>query len=149
MSPDPRASSCVLGQPLAGIGNRPPELHEGHINIDTASVCTAAAIDADIRPPSCTTVAFAAVEDNAHVTQVGKLSTQLFISVQPGPGDDEGEHVSNPAVSRLPLTRGGDRSPGLRWRGWSRWRPSRWACRLRARRRGRGLATQPAFKVLT
>src|SRR5215510_3789858 len=85
--------SCVLRQPLAGIGNRPSELHEGHINIDPASVYTAAAIDAAIRAMSCTTVAFAAVEDDAHVTPVLKLSAQLFISVQAGTGDDKDEHV--------------------------------------------------------
>src|SRR5262245_52305968 len=93
MSPDPRRGSCVLRQPLAGIANRPPELHKGHVNIDPASVY-AAAIDADIRALSCPTVAFAAVEDDAHVTPVLKLSAQLFISVQPGTGDDEDEHVS-------------------------------------------------------
>jgi hypothetical protein len=38
----------VLRHPLAGIGHRPPELHKGNINIDTASFSTAAAIDADI-----------------------------------------------------------------------------------------------------
>src|SRR5262249_45659375 len=89
---------------LAGIGNRPPELHKGHINIDPASVYTAAAIDADIRAVSCTTVAFAPVEDDTHVTPVLKLSAQLFISVQPGTGDDEDEHVINRAVLRPPLT---------------------------------------------
>src|SRR5215831_8654702 len=79
---------------LAGIGNRPSELHKGHINIDPASVYTAAAIDADKRALPCTTVAFAPVEDDAHVTPVSKLSTQFFISVQPGTGNDEDEHVS-------------------------------------------------------
>src|SRR5215471_15387964 len=100
MSPDPGVGSCVLRQPLAGIGHRPPELHKGHINIDPASVYTAAAIDAAIRAMSCTTVAFAAVEDDAHVTPVLKLSAQLFISIQPGTGDDEDEHVSTGAVLR-------------------------------------------------
>src|SRR5215470_15753624 len=94
MSQDPKAGSWVLRQPLAGIGNRPSELHKGHINIDPASVYTAAAIDADIRALSCPTVAFPAVEDDAHVTPVLKLSAQLFISVQPATGDDEDEHVS-------------------------------------------------------
>src|SRR5262245_17601908 len=79
---------------LAGIGNRPPELHKGQINIDPASVHTAATIDADIRAVSCTTVAFAPVEDDTHVTPVLKLSAQFFISVQPGTGYDEDEHVS-------------------------------------------------------
>src|SRR5262247_2018451 len=110
MSPDPGAGSCVLRQPLAGIGNRPPELHKGHINIDPASVYPAAAIDADIRALSCTTVAFAAVEDDAHVTPVLKLSAQLFISIQPGTGDDEDGHVINRAVLRPPRTSGGDKS---------------------------------------
>src|SRR5262245_56760651 len=131
--------SCVLRQPLAGIGNRPPELHKGHINIDPASVYTAAAIDADIRALSCTSVAFAAVEDDAHVTEVGKLSTQFFISIQPGTGYDEDEHVTAPR-SRAALTSSGDRSPGLRRRWWFRWGPSRWTRGLRARRCWRGLA---------
>src|SRR5215470_2103216 len=134
MSQDPKAGSWVLRQPLAGIGNRPSELHKGHINIDTASVYTAAAIDADIRALARTTVAFPAVEHDAYVTPVRKLSAQFFISVQSGTGYDEDEHY-NTAVSRPPLTCGGDRSPGLRWRGWSRWGPSRWTRGLRARRR--------------
>ena len=71
------------------------QLHKGHINIDPASVYTAAAIDADIRALSCMTVAFAAVEDDAHVTPVLKLSAQLFISVQPGTDDDEDEHSAH------------------------------------------------------
>ena len=90
-----------MRQPLAGIGNRPSELHKGHINIDPASVYTAAAIDADIRALSCTAVSFAAVEDDAHVTPVLKLSAQLFISIQPATGDDEDEHVSNPRSCAL------------------------------------------------
>ena len=129
-----------MRQPLAGIGNRPPELHKGHINIDPASVYPAAAIDADIRALSCTTVAFAAVEDDAHVTPVLKLSAQLFISIQPGTGDDEDEHVINRAVLRPPLTCGGDRSPGLRLRWRFRWGPSRGTRGLRARRCWRSLA---------
>jgi len=112
-----------LRQPLAGIGNRPPELHKGHINIDPASVYPAAAIDADIRALSCTTVAFAAVEDDAHVTPVLKLSAQLFISVQPGTGDDEDEHVSTRGLA--PSAYRGDKSPGLRRRWWFRWGASR------------------------
>ena len=94
------SSSCVLRQPLTRIGNRPPELHKGHINIDTASVYTPAAIDADIRALACTTVAFPAVEHDAYVTPIGKLSAQLFISVQPGTGYDEDEHVSTPRSLR-------------------------------------------------
>src|SRR5262245_43312157 len=96
MSLDPRAGSCVPRRPLACIGNRPPELHKGKVNIDPASVSTAAAIDADIRPLFCTTVAFATVEDDAHVSPVLKLSAQLFIAVQPGTGYDEDEHLSTP-----------------------------------------------------
>ena len=99
MSPDPGGDLCVLKLLLAGIGNRPPELHKGHINIDPASVYTAAAIDADIGALSCATLAFAAVEDDAHVTPVPKLSAQLFISVQPGTGDDEDEHVSTSGLA--------------------------------------------------
>jgi len=95
MSPDPGGGSCVLKQLLAGIGNRPSELHKGHINIDPASFHTAATIDADICALSCTAVAFAAVEDDAHVTPVLKLSAQLFISVQPGTDDDEDEHSAH------------------------------------------------------
>src|SRR5215470_15581614 len=101
MSQDPKAGSWVLRQPLAGIGNRPSELHKGHINIDPASVYTAAAIDADIRALFCTAVSFAAVEDDAHVTPVLKLSAQLFISVQPATGDDEHEHVSTARACAL------------------------------------------------
>src|SRR5262249_13410744 len=123
---------------LVGVGNSPPELHKGKINIDPASVYTAAAIDADIRALVCTTVAFAAVEHGAYVTPVRKLLAPIFISVQPGTGYDEDEH-HNPTVSRPPLTCGGDRSPGLRWRGWSRWGPSRWTRGLRARRRSSSL----------
>jgi hypothetical protein len=70
---------------------------------DQASVYTGAAIDADVRTVSCTTIAFAAVEDNAHLTPVLKLSAQLFISVQPGTGDDEDEHVSAPRSRALRL----------------------------------------------
>src|SRR5262249_38365421 len=106
MSPDPGAGSCVLRQALAGIGNRPSELHKGHINIDPASVYTAAAIDADIRALSCTTVAFTTVEDDAHVTPVSKVSAQLFVSVQSGTGYGEDEHVSTPRSCIL-------RSPGM------------------------------------
>src|SRR5262249_8141077 len=114
MSPDPRAGSCVLRQPLAGIGNRPPELHEGHINIDPASVYTAAGIDADIRALSCTTVAFAAIEYDAHVRPVSKLSAQFFISVQPGTGYDEDEHVLAPRSRglRSPVMETGHRGCG-------------------------------------
>src|SRR5262249_62395580 len=65
-------------------------------NIDPASVYTAAALDVDIGARFRTTVAFAAVEDDAHVTPVSKLLAQFFISVQPGPGYDEEEHVSTP-----------------------------------------------------
>ena len=83
-----------MRQPLAGIGNRPSELHKGHINIDPASVYTAAAIDADIGARSRTTAAFPAVEDDAHVTPFSKLSAQFFVSVNPGTGYDEDEHVS-------------------------------------------------------
>jgi len=46
------------------------------ISIDPASVYTTAAIDADIRALSCPTVAFAAVEDDAHITPGLKLSAQ-------------------------------------------------------------------------
>jgi len=116
MSPDPEAGSWVLRQPLAGIGNRPSELHKGHINIDPASVHTAATIHADIRALSCTTVAFAAVEDDAHVTPVLKLSAQLFISVQPATGNDEDEHVSTARSCALRAPLVVDKSPGLRRR---------------------------------
>src|SRR5262245_13032576 len=97
MSLDPRAGSWVLRQPLAGIGNRPPERHKGEINIHTASFSTAPAIASDIRALFCTTVAFATVEDDAHVSPVLKLSAQLFIAVQPGTGYDEDEHLSTPS----------------------------------------------------
>ena len=116
------------------------QLHKGHINIDPASVYTAAAIDADIRALSCMTVAFAAVEDDAHVTPVLKLSAQLFISVQPAAGDDEDEHVSTARSCAL-LTCGGYKSPGLRRRWWFRWGPSRWTGGLRARWRRSRLPT--------
>src|SRR5215467_4347283 len=86
---------------LAGIGNRLSELHKRHINIDPAPVYTVAAIDADIRALSCTAVAFAPVEDDTHITPVLKLSAQLFISIQPGTGDDEDEHVSTPRPCAL------------------------------------------------
>jgi hypothetical protein len=99
--PDPRAGSWVLRQPLASIGNRPAEPHKGNIDIDTASVYTAAAIVASIRALSCTTVAFAAVEDDAHFTPVNKLSAQFFVSIQPGTGYDEDEHVSAPRFRAL------------------------------------------------
>ena len=70
-----------MRQLLASIGNRPPELHKGHINIDPAAVYTAAAIDADMRALTCTTIAFAPIEDDPHVTPVPELSAQVFVSV--------------------------------------------------------------------
>src|SRR5215831_21397447 len=101
MSPDPRAGSRVLRQPLASIGNRPPEFHEGNVDIDPAAVYTATAIDADMRALTGSTIAFAPIENDPHVTPVPELSAQVFVSVQPGTGDDEDEHASPPRSRAL------------------------------------------------
>src|SRR6266446_3374639 len=111
---------------------------------------------------------FTAVENDPDIAPVLEVSAQLFVPVQAAAGDYEEEHVSE-SMSRIaaglrvireithprifdrfsPGTQpsGGEQvsparpSPWLRWRRGLRWRPSRRACGLRARRRWSRLPT--------
>jgi hypothetical protein len=74
-------SSWIARHTLVGIGDSPPEFHEGNVDIDPAAVYTAATINADMWALTCTTIAFAPIEDDPHVTPVPELAAQLFVSV--------------------------------------------------------------------